>query len=608
MTNKPHDIVPAHLAVQAMRDNGYKNAAYAIAELMDNAIQAGATQVELLCGERREIVGQRRRSRIHQIAVLDNGRGMDAAVLRLALQFGNGTYLEEDKHTGIGRFGMGLPSSSISQCERVDVWSWQDGVENALYTYLDLEEIRRQRLTEVPEPKLKAVPKIWREVGERFGQTGTLVVWSRIDRCVWKTGAAIIDNSELIIGRMYRRFLDKNNISIKMLAFDFDNLDTVIVGPKYALPNDPGYLIEKTSCPAPFDSKSMFQPWAGENEYECTWSIEFRERKHEIKVRFSYAKEEARILDSGRNAGDEPYGKHAKRNVGVSVVRAGRELELDETPVIKYDPVERWWGIEVEFPPSLDDLFGVTNNKQAARNFAELLKLDMESLLKGGKSISQLKEEFEYEEDPRGPLLEIAQKIYSQLSIIRRLLKTQTKGSRSQNRRHMPVAERAATAATEDRKREGHIGQSDQGETKSLEVRKSEIKETLEEQGLAESQAQELAARTINDGLKYTFAEADLETSAFFSVKPRGGAIIVTLNTNHPAYDKLVEVMEKDTDNVDADILRTRLNNSLEGLKLLLMAWARYEDEQPDGKRRNAAQDTRTDWGRIARQFLELEE
>ena len=147
MTSNPHDIVPAHLAVQAMRDNGYKNAAYAIAELMDNAIQAGATQVELLCGERKELVGQRRRSRIHQIAVLDDGRGMSPSVLRLALQFGNGTYLDEDKHTGIGRFGMGLPSSSVSQCERVDVWSWQNGIENAFYTWLDLEEIRAKRLT-----------------------------------------------------------------------------------------------------------------------------------------------------------------------------------------------------------------------------------------------------------------------------------------------------------------------------------------------------------------------------------------------------------------------------------------------------------------------------
>jgi hypothetical protein len=61
--NNAHDIVPTHLAVQAMRDNGYKNAAYALAELMDNAIQAGASQVELLCGERKEQGEVRRRSR-----------------------------------------------------------------------------------------------------------------------------------------------------------------------------------------------------------------------------------------------------------------------------------------------------------------------------------------------------------------------------------------------------------------------------------------------------------------------------------------------------------------------------------------------------------------
>lgn len=129
-----NDIVPAHLAVQAMRDNGYKNAAYAIAELMDNSIQAGATVVELLCAERFDRVEQRRRSRIHQVAVLDNGCGMDGDVLKIALQFGNGTHLTPDKQDGMGRFGMGLPNASISQCTRVEVWSWQNGLDSALYT------------------------------------------------------------------------------------------------------------------------------------------------------------------------------------------------------------------------------------------------------------------------------------------------------------------------------------------------------------------------------------------------------------------------------------------------------------------------------------------
>ena len=73
---------------------------------------------------------------------------MDATVLQMALQFGNGTHLNEaDEHRGIGCFGMGLPSSSISQCQRVEVWSWQQGVENVLYSYLDLNEIRLMFLT-----------------------------------------------------------------------------------------------------------------------------------------------------------------------------------------------------------------------------------------------------------------------------------------------------------------------------------------------------------------------------------------------------------------------------------------------------------------------------
>jgi len=607
MNTNPHDIVPAHLAVQAMRDNGYKNAAYAIAELMDNAIQAGASQVELLCGERKQQVEERKRSRIEQIAVLDNGRGMNATVLRLALQFGNGTYLDENKHTGIGRFGMGLPSSSISQCQRVDVWSWQNGVENALYTYLDLEEIKNRIMKEVPEPIHKPIPITWTKVGQNWGQNGTLVVWSKIDRCMWQTGKAIINNSEILIGRMYRKFLNSGQVKIRMVAFDLGDLHNIITQ-KYALPNDPGYLIEETSCPEPFKNQAMFQIWAGDTSYETTFTISFREKEHEVKVRFSYAKEEARIIEGVSNAGSTPHGQHAKKNIGVSIVRAGRELELDIGVVNGYEPTERWWGIEVEFPPSLDDIFGVTNNKQSARNFSELLQFDIETLLEDGKTITQLKEELKEDEDPKSPLLDIAHKITTQLSVIRGLLKAQTKGTRTSEKRHDPYKpQKIATTVTKERKGQGYKGKSDEGEKLPKEERKQEIQETLQEEGVTKAQAELLAATTVDDGLKYIFAEAPIDSPAFFSVKPKGGAIIVTLNTDHSAYRNLVEILEEDVDKADMDTLRSRLINSLEGLKLLLMAWARYEDEQPDGKRKSDAQNTRIDWGKIARQFLETE-
>lgn len=606
--NNAHDIVPTHLAVQAMRDNGYKNAAYAIAELMDNAIQAGASQVELLCGERKQQVEGRRRSRIEQIAVLDNGRGMDANVLRLALQFGNGTYLDKNKHTGIGRFGMGLPSSSISQCQRVDVWSWQNGIENVLHSYLDLDEIKNRRMTEVPEPTTKPIPMIWQNIGQKFGDSGTLVVWSKIDRCMWQTGKAIISNSEFVIGRMYRKFLNNDKVKIRMVAFDLDALYDIILE-KAALPNDPGYLIEKTSCPAPYDHQAMFRPWEGDTSYEATYKINFKDKEHDVKVRFSYAKEEARQAEPGKNPGSLPHGQHAAKNVGISVVRAGRELELDQNLVNNYDPTERWWGIEVEFPPSLDDIFGVTNNKQSARNFGEILQLDIESLLEEGKTVAQLKEELLQDEDPKLPLLELAHKISSQLSLIRRLIKAQTKGTRTTEKRygHDPYKpEKVATTVTQERQSQGYKGKSDEDEQLPKEERKQVIKETLKEEGVTEAQAELLAATTVDDGLKYTFAQAAIDTPEFFTVQSRGGAIIVTLNTNHPAYQKLVEILEEDVDKADIDTLRSRLINSLDGLKLLLMAWARYEDEL-DGKRKENAIDSRIDWGRVARRFLENE-
>lgn len=601
---KQHDIVPVHLVVQAMRDNGYKNAAYALAELIDNSIQAGATEVELLCAEKQTQLEQRRRSRIYKIAVLDNGSGMDNTVLRMALQFGNGTYLAEDKHTGMGRFGMGLPCSSISQCKRVDVWTWQSGVENAIYTYLDLNEIKDKKLTEVPEPQKCKIPEIWEKVTTGFGETGTLVVWSDIDRCMWKTGKTILENSEFVIGRMYRKFLDTKEVVIRMATFDLDE-PTKIMVEKFAKPNDPGYLMAETVCPAPFDKTPMFKAWEGEDNYEATFTIDFRGQKHEVKIRFSYADEKAR---QGKNPGKLPHGQHAGNNMGVSVVRARRELELDQSWVQKR-PAERWWGVEIEFPPALDDVFGVANNKQSARNFSDMASLDIESLLKDRKTITELKEELNQDEDPRGPLIEIAQKIDKTIASLRRLIDAQTPDSGSGQRRHQgSSAEKVATDVTEERKKDGHEGQSDKDESLPLEARKEIIETTLIETGVLESKAEELAAKTVSDGLKYTFTKADMETAAFFSVKTGGGAIMITLNTNHPAHKNLVGVLEEEVEGVDPEILRSRLTNSLEGLKLLLMAWARYEDEQPDGPRRNKAQDARVDWGRVARQFLEGEE
>ena len=600
------DIVPAHLAVKAMRDNGYKNAAYAIAELMDNSIQAGARKVELLCIQKTDFVEQRSRQRIDRIAVLDNGKGMNKEVLRMALQFGNGTNLDPKQQTNMGKFGMGLPASSVSQARRLDVWSWQKGTKSALHTYLDIHEIEKGILDQVPEPVAEEIPKEWLGWSTSFGGSGTLVVWSQIDRCIWRTGKAIIDNSEQLIGRMYRKFLVGDQVQIRLACIESENLIYTI--DKLARPNDPLYLMSGTSTPEPYNEEALFEPYPTPDSYETKLPIVINGQTHYVCVRCSMAKQSAR---ERVNAGSTPYGQHAKKNVGVSVVRAGRELELDSSWVSDVDARNRWWGVEVEFPPALDDIFGVNNNKQSARNFTETATIDMDDITKStGKSITTIKQEMAEDGDPHVHLLEVAELIKKNIKLMRGIIDEQNRHQRSREARHDVgglIAEKEATEKTRERQAEGKKGESDAGELKSEEERKIEIATTLTLQGLAEDDANELASNAINDSLKYVFAEASLDTSAFFSVQPRGGTLILTLNTRHPAYSRLVDVLERDRSNQTTEKLEERLNNALDGLKLLLMAWARYEDEQ-DSVRRENAQDARMDWGKIARRFLERNE
>jgi hypothetical protein len=347
----------------------------------------------------------------------------------------------------------------------------------------------------------------------------------------------------------------------------------------------------------------MFKKW-GDDAFEITFNVNYNASQHEVKVRFTLAKEEAR---QGFNPGSKPHGKHAGKNIGVSILRAERELDLDQAWVIQYDPRERWWGVEIEFPPSLDEIFGVTNNKQFAINFSDMGKLDIDELLRDGKTLIELKQELQEENDPKALLIEIAYRIKNNLSAIRTAIRTQAKSlERAEKERHTNpenTAEQVATEATEERKKEsGILGTSDKQEAnETLEERKGEIEEALEKEGV--TNAKEVVERLFSSNLRYQFIESDFESYAFFTVKSTGGKILITLNTTHPAYHKLVEVLDKDVREASEEELRDRLINASDGLKLLLMAWARYEDEQ-EGARKSTAQNLRMDWGRVAIDFL----
>jgi hypothetical protein len=568
--------------------------------LIDNSLQAGAKNVQLLCGEE-EVDGNRNNkiTRIGQIAILDDGGGMDEKTLRLSLQFGNGTHLETENQQGIGKFGMGLPASSISQCTLVEVWSWQDGVDNANYTYLDIHQIRKKQLMEIPKPKKHKIPKIYSRIGKDFGKSGTLVVWSNLDRIFWRRAEAIIANSEFLIGRLYRKFLDKKKCSIRMVAFNLNDLINIKID-RYALPNDPMYLMDKTSCPAPFDKKAMFEEFG---DRELKMPVKYNGKQYPVIVRFSVAKKEARM---GDNPGNKPHGKHAKNNVGVSLVRANREIELDKSWTIQHEVTERWWGIELDFPSELDELFGLTNNKQYATNFSHLAEVDYNDL-RGNKTITEYQQELEDQEDPIAPILELGSRIKSNLSAMRKYNDTQTKGARTANlmsESNEDSPESIATKITREMIDEGFTSKNDEQEKLPVKERIEQIEKVLIDQGLDAEDAKQISKTATDFGLKYVFAHADIQTPAFFTVRPKAGTIIITLNTEHPAYDKLMEIVDEDIEDASREELIDRLSRARDGLKLLLEAWARYEDTLPDGNIKDKAQEVRNDWGRMAKRFM----
>lgn len=582
-------IVATHLVVKAMRDNGYKNAAYALAELMDNSIQAGATKIKLVC-----IESSTGRRHLSEIAVIDNGKGMDKDTLELSLGFGNGTHLDKENQQGIGKFGMGLPNSSISQCKKVEVYTWQNS-GNALYSYLDLDEIANNGLEEVPEPIKKDVPEHLKEYVDSEG--GTLVLWTKIDKCMWQTAKSIFKHSELLIGRMYRYFIQDGGVSIQMIAKnEYGQLSLSSDDDDTFKANDPIYLMSNTSCPAPFDNTAMFNKWEGD-DYEVKFTINHNDKDHEVGVKFTYAKEESRDVKKYGNAGNQAHGKHAQQNLGVSIMRAERELDLDTKWTIQHDVTERWWGVEVNFPPSLDDIFGVANNKQSARNFTADLANMPEGIYEGQTSIEYM-DKLTREGDPTAVLIEISKRIDSTIKDMRKIIKLQTKGGRTRDNNNL-TAEEVATNATDKLKSEGQRGKSDENENLNDEDKKNQIFEGLKDAGIENAKA--IAATIVDNGLKYIIEDGDIDGDAFFSVRPKGGKIMIILNINHPVYPKLIELLERQEDEKQS-------SDTLDALKLIIMAWARYEDQQPDGEKKTQAQEARADWGRIAKRFLNNKE
>ncbi len=163
------DVPPsAGRLVNSLRNIGYSFPS-AVADLVDNSISAGATQVDV------ELVFDGERS---HVLIADDGSGMTGTGLVEALRFGTRRdYGEAD----LGSFGLGLKTASLSQCRRVSVVTRRAPRRRRLYTHtLDLDHILetdRWEIIDLPIDSHAGRSLEWLNDGR-----GTVVVWEHLDR------------------------------------------------------------------------------------------------------------------------------------------------------------------------------------------------------------------------------------------------------------------------------------------------------------------------------------------------------------------------------------------------------------------------------------------
>jgi hypothetical protein len=330
--------------IQATRDSGYKSTSAAIAELVDNAFEAEASSVEIGLLEDPE-TGEKR------VTVTDNGVGMSHTTMQLALQFGGSTRF--NSRLGTGRYGMGLPNSSLSQARHVDVYSWTNP-HRIWSTYLDVDEIAAGTLDGVPEPVRFKPPQ-----PEEYpsSPSGTIIVLSKCDRLDYRTIRALVRHLRTDLGRIFRHQIYAG----KKLR----------INGQVVKPIDPLFLHEGNNL-------TGAEPYGPPLTYEIS---PFGGLPSKVIVRFSLL-----LIEQWHGFSNEEKNRYGiSRNAGVSIVRAGREVDygwyfIGSKRKENYDD---WWRCEVSFAPDLDELFGITHTKQKinpTETLNEILSPDIEQI------------------------------------------------------------------------------------------------------------------------------------------------------------------------------------------------------------------------------------
>jgi len=381
------------LAVESQRKSGYQDTARAAREIVDNAVEAGAKTVWIVMDRAGD--GQRgkreRRDAVANLAMIDDGPGMRPAMIRAALAWGGGTHGKEPGR--IGRFGFGLPNSSINQTRRVEVYSKTEDAKAWSMAALDINEgkVPEHGMVYIdPEQPDAELPGFVQAYLKKKGvslQHGTVVVWVRPDRLTYRTAGMLANLLREDFGATYRYLLNE-------FALLVDDLPTTKLDPLFLMKDALFYRAPEDGGAQSTFEKTLAVSYSRDEETGAQ-QLDLLTTKEALKearkdpgatvgtitvriARFPYGF----VVGGKRPKGVQLVDEHVKKRFairrarrGMSFVRGGRELDtvhvfpsengLGEWPLLQSYAYH--WGVEVSFEAVLDEAFGVGHDKQSVR-------------------------------------------------------------------------------------------------------------------------------------------------------------------------------------------------------------------------------------------------
>jgi len=225
------------LITNSLRDTGYK-LEDGINEMVDNSIDAGATDVEVDLLENNIPHTKNSKSELNSVIIRDNGKGMNREVLQEALSLGSDRLYEQNS---LGKYGLGMITGAISCARKLSVFSSPKQSNCVNFASLDLDRIEEKNEAftlqkSLTKNELKKQEKMLiTQLGEETyrylidlcfsKKSGTVLVVSNFDRVTKKINQ-IKEDVKLSLGRIYREKINENYLNIfcngnPILAYDF---------------------------------------------------------------------------------------------------------------------------------------------------------------------------------------------------------------------------------------------------------------------------------------------------------------------------------------------------------------------------------------------------